>query len=58
MPRGKISPKLGGVGWVNSATQNIDAFEMCCLAKKGVAQLEPQIMEKHSSTLSDAFREY
>ena len=58
MPRGKISPRLGGVGWVNRATLTIDAFEMRHLAKRGVAPLERKDMEKHSSTLRNAFREY
>ena len=58
MPRGKISPRLGGVGWVNRATLTIDAFEMRHLAKRGVPPLERKVMEKHSSTLCNAFRDY
>ena len=58
MPKGKIRPRLGGVGWVARATLTIDAFEMRSLAKKGVAPLGPKVMEKHSSTLRAAFRQY
>ncbi len=58
MPRGKISPGLGGVGWVNRAILTVDAFEMRHLAKRGVPPLERTVMEKHSSTLRNAFRRY
>ncbi len=58
MPRGKISPRLGGVGWVNRAILTVDAFEMRHLAKRGVPPLERTVMEKHSSTLRNAFRRY
>jgi hypothetical protein len=43
MPTGKISPKLGGVGWVNAATLDINAFEMVHLAKKGVVPLARKV---------------
>jgi hypothetical protein len=58
MPRGKAPAKLGGVGWVNRATLNIDASEMLHITKKGVAPPGGDVLEAHSITLIDAFRDY
>jgi hypothetical protein len=58
MPRGKIDPRLGGVGWVNRTPLSGIVWEMRRLAKRGIAPLGHEIMKKHSGTLRAAFRQY
>ena len=58
MPRGKISPRLGGVGFVNRTPLSATVWEMRRLAKRGVAPLGPEVMKRNSGTLRAAFRKY
>ncbi len=58
MPRGKISPRLGGVGFVSRAPLSGTVWEMHRLAKIGVAPLAREVMKRHSGTLRAAFRRY
>ena len=58
MPRGKISPRLGGVGWVSRTPLSGTVWEMRRLAKKGVDPLGRDVMKRHSGTLRAAFRNY
>ena len=58
MPRGKISPRLGGVGWVSQTPPLGIVWEMRRLAKMGVAPLGRDVMKRHSGTLRAAFRKY
>ncbi len=58
MPRGKISPRLGGVGWVSRTSLSATVWEMRRLAKIGVAPLGREVMKRHSGTLRAAFRKY
>lgn len=58
MPRGKISPRLGGVGWVSRTPLSGTVWEMRRLAKMGVAPLGRDVMKRHSGTLRAAFRKY
>ncbi len=58
MPRGKISPRLGGVGWVNRTPLSATVWEMRGLAKRGVAPLGREAMKRNSGTLRAAFRQY
>lgn len=58
MPRGKISPRMGGVGWVSHYPMSTIAWEMLRRRKKGCVPLGPDVIKKHSGTLRAAFREY
>ena len=58
MPRGKISPRLGGVGFVNRTPLSATVWEMRRLAKRGVDPLGREVMKRNSGTLRAAFRKY
>ena len=58
MPRGKDSDNIGGVSWVSRATDKIDATELLDFTKKGVTPPGREVLDAHTITLIDAFREY
>jgi hypothetical protein len=58
MPGGKVSPKLGGIGFVSRYPIYKIIWEMSRQRKSGVRLLNREMMKKHTGTLRGAFRSY